>query len=116
MATKLIKNTYVKDLLRQHSGASQVGEDALDRLDQLFGELLVKIATAAAASLNNDNRSKVAAQDVDFGFDSILGQSGVAPDPVRFLEALHKMGIPQLGEILRLIVDWNNTDGKKKKS
>ena len=114
MATKLIKNTYVKDILRQHSGASQVGEDALERVDQLFQEFLIKMSTAAADSLQKDDRSKVAAEDVDFGFNSIMGQSGVAPEPVRFMEALHKMEIPQLGEILRLIVDWNNTDGKKK--
>lgn len=114
MATKLIKNTYVKDILRQHSGASQVGEDALERVDQLFQEFFVKMSTAASDSLKKDDRSKIAAEDVDFGFNSIMGQSGVAPEPARFMEALHKMEIPQLGEILRLIVDWNNTDGKKK--
>lgn len=110
MATKLIKNSYAKQILKDCSGASQVGEDALDRLDELLLELLTKLATAAASSLKKDDRSKVASQDVDFGFQDIIGQSNVPPEPVRFMEALHKMDIPQLGEVIRLVVEWNNND------
>lgn len=115
MATKLIKNTYVKNVLKKNSGASQVGQDALDRVDELFQEFLARIATAAADSLKNDDRSKVAAEDVDFGYNEILGQSNVPPDPVRFMEALHAMEIPQLGEVLSLIVEWNSNQGKAKR-
>lgn len=45
MATKLVKNSYVKDVLQKHSGASQVGGDALDRVDELFQEFLIKVAS-----------------------------------------------------------------------
>lgn len=115
MATKLIKNTYVKKALKKHSGASQIGEDALERIDELFQEFLTKLATAAADSLKDDKRSKIAAEDVDFGYQAILGESNVPPEPSRFLESLHKMDLMQLGEVLRLIVDWNETEGKKRR-
>ena len=57
MATRLIKNSFVKDVLKEHSGASQVSTEALERVDELFQEFLVKVATAAAASLEKDERS-----------------------------------------------------------
>ncbi len=115
MATKLIKNTYAKKALKEHSGASQVGEDALERLDELFAEFLTKVATAASKSLEKDERSKVAAEDVDFGYQEILGESNVPPEPARFIESLHKMDLLQLGEVLRLIVDWNETEGRQRR-
>ena len=113
MATKLIKNSFVKEVLKKHSGANQVGEDALDRVDELFQEFLVKVATSAAQSLKNDDRSKVAAQDIDFGYQEILDQSNVPADPVRFVEALKKIPFERLGEVLKLIVEWNTAEDAK---
>ena len=110
MATRLIKNSFVKDVLKEYSGASQVSTEALERVDELFQEFLVKVATAAAASLEKDERSKVAPEDVDFGYHKVLGESTVAPDPVRFVEALQNIPFEQLGEVLRLIVEWNNAE------
>ena len=116
MAGKLTSNSYVKDVLREHAGGTQVGDDALERVDQLFKEFLVKVAQASKQSLQKNQRSKVNATDVEFGFTSILGQSTVAPEPARFLEALHKLDLTQLGEVLRLIVEWNSNDDNKKKA
>ena len=113
MATKLIKNTYVKSLLREYSGSSQVGEDALERVDELFQEFLIKVATAAAESLKNDERSKVAAEDIEFGYHQVLSQSDVPPDPVRFVEALKGIRFEELGEVLSLVVEWNNAEDAK---
>ncbi len=113
-AGKLTSNTYVKEVLREHAGGTQVGEDALDRVDELFKEFLLRVAQASKPSLEKAGRSKVSATDIDFGYNSILGQSDVAPEPTRFLEALHKLDLSQLGEVLRLIVEWNSIDEKKK--
>lgn len=113
MATKLIKNSYVKDVLKEYSGANQVGGDALDRVDELFQEFLVKVATAAAQSLKDDDRSKVAAEDIDFGYNEVLGQSNVPAEPVRFIEALKAIPFEQLGEVLSLLVEWNNAEDAK---
>ena len=113
MATKLIKNSFVKDVLKEYSGANQVGSDALERVDQLFQEFLVKVATAAAESLKTDDRSKVASEDVDFGYHQVIGQSDVVPDPVRFVEALKDIPFEELGEVIRLIIEWNNDEEKK---
>ena len=114
MAGKLTSNSYVKEILKDHAGGTQVGEDALEKVDQLFKEFLLKVAQASKQSLEQDKRSKVSAVDIEFGYNSILGQSDVAPDPARFLEALHKMDLVGLGEVLRLIVEWNSSaDGKK---
>jgi len=113
MATKLVKNSYVKDVLQKHSGASQVGGDALDRIDELFQEFLVKVASAAAESLKSDERTKVAAEDVEFGYHQVLGQSEIPPEPTRFIEALQDIPFEQLGEVLRLLVEWNNDEDAK---
>ena len=113
MATKLVKNSYVKDVLQKHSGASQVGGDALDRIDELFQEFLIKVATAAAESLKNDERTKVAAGDVEFGYQHVLGQSEVPLEPARYIEALQRIPFGQLGEVLRLLVEWNNAEDAK---
>lgn len=113
MATKLVKNSYVKDVLQKHSRASQVGGDALDRIDELFQEFLIKVATAAAESLKNDERSKVAAEDIEFGYQHVLGQSEVPLEPVRYIEALQRIPFEQLGEVLRLLVEWNNAEDAK---
>ena len=113
MATKLIKNSYVKDVLREYSGASQVGGDALDRVDELFQEFLIKVASAASESLKNDERTKVATEDIDFGYHQVLGQSEVPPEPTRFIQALQRIPFEQLGEVLRLLVEWNNAEDAK---
>lgn len=113
MATKLVKNSYVKDVLQKHSRASQVGGDALDRIDELFQEFLIKVATAAAESLKNDDRTKVAAEDIEFGYQHVLGQSEVPLEPVRYIEALQRIPFEQLGEVLRLLVEWNNAEDAK---
>lgn len=110
MAGRLTSNSYVKEVLRQNAGGTQVGEDALERVDQLFKEFLLRVATASKQSLERDGRSKVSSVDIDFGYNSILGQADVAPEPARFLEALHKLDLAQLGEVLRMIVEWNNKD------
>lgn len=115
MARKLTSNSYVKDVLKEYSGGTQVGGDALERVNELFKEFLVKVAKASKDSLEQDDRSKVSAEDVDFGFNAIVSQSDVVAEPVRFLEALHKMELSQLGEVLRLIVEWNSQDWDKKK-
>ena len=113
MATKLVKNSYVKDVLQKHSGASQVGGDALDRIDELFQEFLIKVATAAEQSLKNDERTKVAAEDIEFGYQHVLGQSEVPLEPVRYIEALQDIPFEKLGEVLRLLVEWNNAEDAK---
>ncbi len=113
MAGRLTSNSYVKDVLREHAGGTQVGNDALDRVDQLFKEFLVKVAQASKQSLQDARRSKVNAVDIEFGFNTVLGQSNVPPEPARFLEALHKLDLAQLGEVLRLIVEWNSNDQQK---
>lgn len=110
MATKLVKNSFVKDVLKKHSGANQVGGDALDRVDELLQEFLVKVAVAAADSLKNDDRSKVAAEDIDFGYHQVIGQSDVVPEPARFVEALKAIPFEELGEVIRLVVEWNNQE------
>lgn len=112
-AGKLTSNSHVKEVLREHAGGTQVGDDALERVDQLFKELLVKVAQASKQSLQDARRSKVSAADVEFGFNKILGQSNVPAEPARFLEALHKLDLSQLGEVLRLIVEWNSDDEQK---
>ena len=116
MAGKLTSNSYVKEILKDHAGGTQVGEDALEKVDQLFKEFLLKVAQASKKSLQQAKRSKVSAVDIEFGYNSILGQSDVAPEPARFLEALHKMDLVQLGEVLRLIVEWNSSSKDEKKS
>ena len=112
-AGKLTSNSYVKGVLKEHAGGTQVGEDALEKVDFLFKEFLVRVAQASKQSLEQAKRSKVSAVDIEFGYNSILGQSDVAPEPARFLEALHKMDLTQLGEVLRLIVEWNSSDKEK---
>lgn len=113
MATKLIKNSFVKKALKDHSGASQIGSDALERVDELFQEFLIKVATAAAASLKADDGTKLSAEDIDFGYQEILGQSNVPAEPARFVEALEGIEFEQLGEVLRLVVEWNNREDAK---
>ena len=113
MATKLVKNSYVKDVLQKHSRASQVGGDALDRIDELFQEFLIKVASAAAESLKADERTKVAAEDIEFGYQHVLGQSEVPLEPVRYIEALQAIPFEKLGEVLRLLVEWNNAEDAK---
>ena len=116
MAGRLTSNSYVKDILREHAGGTQVGDDALERVDSLFKEFLLKVAQASRESLEKAQRSKVSAADIDFGYNSVLGQANVPPEPARFLEALHKLDLIQLGEVLRLIVEWNNNEGEQKKA
>lgn len=113
MATQLVKNSYVREALQKHSGASQVGGDALDRVDELFQEFLIKVASAASESLKNDERTKVAAKDIEFGYHTVLGQSEIPPDPIRFIEALQRIPFEQLGEVLGLLVEWNNAEDAK---
>lgn len=112
-AGKLTSNSHVKEVLREHAGGTQVGDDALERVDQLFKEFLVKVAQASKQSLQEARRSKVSAADIEFGYNQILSQPNVPPEPTRFLEALHKLDLSQLGEVLRLIVEWNNNEDKK---
>lgn len=114
MATKLIKNSFVKKALKEHSGASQIGGDALDRVDELFLEFLIQVATAAAESLKADDGSKLSAADIDFGFQKILNQSRVPTDPKRYVEALAEdIKFEQLGEVLEHLVAWNSREDKK---
>ena len=113
MATEIIKGGNTKRILQKYSGASQVSEEAVDRVDELFQEFLIKVATAAADSLQADDRSKVAAEDVDFGYHKVVGQSDVPPDPVRFVEALKAIPFSHLGEVIRLVIEWNNAEDKK---
>lgn len=116
MGLEILKDSKLKKLLRDHSGRDQSSEAARERIDELVSELLVKVAVAAGKSAENEDLTRIMPENVDAAFAEIMGQADVAPEPSRFLEALHKMDVKEVGTILRLIAEWTNDLDNQKKS
>ena len=108
MALEILKDSKLKQLLEEHSGKEQSAQEARDRLDQMVLELLVKIAKAAGESADKANLTRLMPENIEDGFNKVLNQSNVAPDPKMFLNALNAMDVKQLGEVLRYIADWTH--------
>lgn len=114
MGLDILKDGKLKKLLKKHSGRDQSAEEARERIDELVVEFLVKIAKAAGKSAESQDLTRIMPENVDEAFGEVLGESNVAPDPSKFLGALHKMEIKKLGDILRHITDWNHEDEEKR--
>ncbi len=110
MALGILKDGTLKKLFKKHSGRDQISESARERVDELVIELLEKVAKAAGDSAQKDDLTRIMPANIDAAFGEILSRSDVAPEPGRFLDALNKMDIRQLGEVLRLITDWTHQD------
>ena len=108
MGLQILKDSKLKAVLSQHSGRQQSAKEARERLDALVTELLVKIAKAAGKSAEEQNLTRIMPANVEAGFNSVLNQSNLAPNPSQFLQALHDMDIEDVGEVLRLISDWTH--------
>jgi len=108
MALELLKDSKLKQLLEEHSGKEQSAREARERLDEMITDLLVKIAKAAGESADNADLTRLMPENIEEGFNKVLNQSNVAPDPKMFLSALHSMDVKQLGEVLRYIADWTH--------
>lgn len=115
MGLEILKDGKLKKLLKEHSGRDQSSEAARERIDELVTELLVKIAEAAGQSAKSEDLTRIMPQNVDAAFAEIMGQADVAPEPSRFLDALHKMDVKEVGLILRLIAEWTRDLDKEKK-
>lgn len=115
MALEILKDAKLKQLLKDHSGRDQSAEEARDRVDQLITEFLIKIAQAAGKAAEAQRLTRIMPANIEDAFNEVLGQSEVAPDPARFLAALHKMDIADLGLVLRHIADWTIQDPKKQR-
>lgn len=116
MGLDILKDGKLKKLLKEHSGRDQSSEAARERVDALVTELLVKVAKAAGQSAETENLTRIMPQNIDAAFAEIMGQADVAPEPSRFLEALHKMDVKEVGTILRLIAEWTRDLDKEKKA
>lgn len=109
----MLKDNKLKAFLETNSGCEQVSKEARERVGELFEEMLLKVAEAAGKSATAQGLTRLMGPNIDDGFNAVLGQSKVAPDPPRFLEAMHKMSISQLGEVLRLIAEWTHNPPEK---
>lgn len=115
MGLELLKDSKLKRLLKENSGKDQSSESARERIDELVTELLIKVAQAAGKSAEAEDLTRIMPANVDAAFSEIMGQADVAPEPSRFLEALHKMDVKEVGTILRLIAEWTRGLDKVKK-
>ena len=106
MGLEILKDGKLKKLLKAHSGKEQSSEAARERIDQLVTELLIQVAQLAGKSAESEKLTRIMPSNVDAAFAEIMSQADVAPEPSRFLEALHKMEVKEIGTILRLIGDW----------
>ena len=116
MALEILKDSKLKQLLEEHSGKEQSAKEARERLDEMITDLLVKVATAAGQSADAAGLTRLMPENIEEGFNTVLNQSNVAPDPKQFLKSLHGMDVKKLGEVLRYIADWTHestTEGRR---
>ena len=106
----VLKAGATKALLKEYSQCEQVDGKAPVLLNTLIVQLLQKVAVAAGIEAKKKGLTRLMSDNVATGFAKSMGKTGVAPDPEKFLQALHKMELKELGELLRLITEWTNDD------
>ena len=110
MGLQVLKDGAVKKLLLESSECEQISGTAREVLDSLIVAFITKVGQAAGIEARKSGFIRLMPENVELGFSSTVGQSGVASDPKEFMKALHSMELEELGELLRLIAEWTSDD------
>lgn len=104
-----LNRSATKSIVRQTSGISRVGDDAIAVLEVRLTAIVREVAEVAGEMARGDERSTLLPRDLEDGLRQVLQDGGsgpVSPDPEAIFEAMQRSSTDQVAELIRRVLAW----------